>query len=899
MHAIGILALLFVLGGSASSPQQATDDRLLPADELATIARAYRKDEFANLGKLPFVEVHDPSRAIPNSVRGFLLREDVKSFTVLTLSYSLVHVPKPPSKWAGSYHKRDLVAFSSGFLADKRGMPNFINSPQTTEYSSYRRDPVAALLLALACDAQGYDSQGQQGLARQLLECSLLEFREKFDPSVESAAFGKLVLQQLRKRDYDSVMNDLFIKEVPLERALRSLEDFGRRFPNVDSVMVQKRIKAYRSLLADNEAREKRIEAVGEQVDQPDQAVISPIDELIGELRNEDRDSWPQWWHGFDAAYEPADLLVIQHGYAAVPSLIGALNDTRLTRAGLFRRPERRWTVLTVADFADRILCVLSGTPVEGRPLFSQLSEIRRVEVANAHRNWFASVQSKEEMQLAMAALAAGEGDRFYLLKRIIAREPSASFRAISVALAHKMSPQDREQVFEHLALIPADSPVPLLLDQFRSSTEPKVRIRAAELLLRQKNAEGIQAVISHWQSLLQQSSRSQPQEAADLAKTLLASGQLELAQVVSTELQHAPFAVHAAVLESLASEPNIGRLTGQPVAAIGCGNFGTPDTLEPSPDELELANLRAVHTAILKTYLNDTTDLPGSCGKWNGIHLSTRRLCDIAAYALVRITPGEFDFDVTAPLSVRDRQLDLIATNPPATSLHQPFVLSRPLVAVPFVEAKFEKLVGAFVRANPEDEGQLLREIELQEPQSVTRLMSEASGLPPESHKRQMLLHAARRMATTVETIVIPQDSLPLSQSNKERLTGFLGRPLDPKELSHFLSDRANGYFEDSWAFCLDIHRSEQGGIEMVFRQLGPDQLAAHQRGNPPVLQSKGYFKCELLGSFCSGFSEGTYVERNAESNLTEMISEFIDLPLSQRGETRIVVVGSPSRGP
>src|SRR5262249_28380439 len=136
--------------------------------------------------------------------------------------------------------------------------------------------------------------------------------------------------------------------------------------------------------------------------------------------------------------------------------------------------------------------------------------------------------------------------------------------------------------------------------------------------------------------------------ESAYVAGFLASSGEADAIKALAKDFRKRPVNLRMMVIQGFGSSGSL--------SDFATGNSGLPRSGEKAArDKL---NLRAAIEELLIAELDDTDELVGMSGTWDGKGFSDPRLCDVAGHVLNRREPDLYPFDLAAPLSLRDRAI-------------------------------------------------------------------------------------------------------------------------------------------------------------------------------------------------------------------------------------------------
>ncbi|MEO6786585.1 MAG: hypothetical protein ABI318_10670 [Chthoniobacteraceae bacterium] len=337
----------------------------------------------------------------------------------------------------------------------------------------------------------------------------------------------------------------------------------------------------------------------------------------------------------------PAQQL-LSLGHAAVPALIEALSDTRLTRTLQYSNfqptlPE----VITVADCAEEILERISGrsfwwervsakggaergTPADGRP---------------AVEKWWRDLNERGENAGMAEAIRRGDQSSWEQARRLFARDPAAAAAALPAGIGNAQTPWIRVTLVEQLARVPGDGALTFLRGEMAHGRWVQSRVAAARVLHRRGGEEAVTAMLGEWRRWepVPGAQRHSADDTADsLADFLIAIGRADGVRALAARFDEVPIAVRVMILEKFQrGHDSVSELARfEPPWALG---------EQPSLRAAKLAAedflLRALDDRSLDTEMN----YGGGTGpSWQA------RVCDHAAGALLSmrnhrwIGPGE-----------------------------------------------------------------------------------------------------------------------------------------------------------------------------------------------------------------------------------------------------------------
>lgn len=377
-----------------------------------------------------------------------------------------------------------------------------------------------------------------------------------------------------------------------------------------------------------------------------EQVAALPIDgqvqEWIYRLRDQASQpmSNPGWCNVVSShgeAKTPADHLV-RIGLPAVPQLIKALSDFRMTRSSQSAWGDRRpGSVLLVADCARQILSAISGRPLTLRDTRTQFSLRAKADSGSAvlARAWWQEVQLKGARQVLIDDLASGSFSPRPLCVKLEAKYPDAIADAL-VAGASLADARFETEFIDELNAVKSDAANQLLLKKMRGAKELARRVAAATLLWERNFPESMTAMLEEWRQIRKDAS-SQPAGRSELTRFLCRSGSPEAIQGIATEWDAVSPFLRYQIISYLAE-----RMTNSSPSPI--------PRVEYTPQEVS-----ALIPLLIRS-LTDVSQHESFRGQMNRELILCPRVCDYALWVLHKISPADYPFSP----AIGRAQLDL-----------------------------------------------------------------------------------------------------------------------------------------------------------------------------------------------------------------------------------------------
>jgi hypothetical protein len=808
---------------------------------------------FPDIRRLPFVRVQlgcfDPGADDPVKVYkfGFLLEDKGNTFKILGTDTAItVHERTAPDEQEHlriDYEPADLikhVTLPSNPNDWRERRMRMMIVQQEMEQPAPASSETTQLFLAWACSRRGY-TELSANLFKQLHKANAAERREVelFVPSlaVESFYNGRISPSPAPASPkiptlQEQVANNL--AHVEMSRAFFAFRD--RKMSRAELLPLFAHIvKHYPGTPVHAQACETALQlksmveediARAAQKQRPPFEKLSPkeqLAELVYLLRDQtgvtdERGQCAILGHDQNS---PASKLAAK-GYAAVPLLLAALEDRRLTRAVPPMQHNRyssftysQFSVLTVADCAEAILKQLAGISIYDEPLTNStyamaLSTQERMPEAlprAVFSAWYADLRVKGEKRLLIEATARGDQDSLEQGRRLVERYPSDALPAlIAGARSGKIY---RKAFVEAICLITGDPATAFLLTEVKEGPFD-CRYVAAEGLQERNRPEGLAAMIAEWQDQnprlysLSHDERTSQRNYSQLALFLANSGQAEGIAALARNLHKRPIDLRINIIRMMADE---------------VGNQG------PIGDKLQ-----AAMEALLVSCLDDAeerfADTVSDFRRGRELTIESR-ICDMAAQTLSEIWPAKYSFDnITAPANRNIRIVELkniwrLANKLPALPVPQPRTFAR--VPAKIVNPLLENYLQATDAAQKR---QALDEIEKLGVGAFWAVLDYRDSLIDTGKQHRDLVDGlAKKIACTIVDVDFAVGSLQPDAALRQRLEALKNRPLDSNHFVQAVEAAVKTLPADVHALHLTAMRSGDGtGITLVVDLLSRD---------------------------------------------------------------------------
>ncbi len=792
-------------------------DSLLPAKSAAALA-AERRQAFAwadTLGwpdvkqrKFVRVATGEPGGDKVNPTisydYGFLIEDREGSFKVFTVGWLRTREyertpPRTPPHKRVDHEPADLDEYAGSALKDR----NLLDG-------GYRPGQNSFFFLAWACSRRGLDRRAAE----------LYDFANTLNRWEDEQHYGQrhvdsglsyrlLTLQQkVARRLGEEAFRDAFNAFTDDGRRMDSrqqfltrMEQIVARFPDARRYRdAEKTVEMLRQMIKEDQEHEHRRRG-GPPLEKL--ARKEQIAELVFQLR--DQIGWYAW------GSDPPDLFnnlrskkdtpahrLVAVGYDAVPQLIEALEDRRLTRAGVGEVARHDPTrALTVGECAEKILCRIAGLSFRGRiyskpdPQRPYLTpeELTRAEI----KAWHQQLQVKGERQLLVEATERGDADSPEQAARLVRRHPQGCLPALVKGARVARDSAVRAKLLGVAGEVPGEEAVQCLLGLLKSEPLAEVRLAVAKSLHARNRPEGLAAMIAEWHA-------SGP--ATKAGKTALSEDNLQgIAEFLASSGE--PEAVAALTRDH---DRRSARQRYLCIRSLDCKrNQRVFSATQPQHDPADKnGKLRSAIEGLLVHALDDH-DL---CFRY----VSAPRLADVAGVTLNELDPSRYAFSHGATLIERDvqivkmknvwRQANKLAALPLPRARRQPAAVPaeqlRPLLdrflkgpALPGEprEVQMTGLIPGVVvtrKLPPSRPGQdAIEQLGLK---AVTGVLQRLDATRDPS-ERKLLDGLAKKLACTVTDVEFAATSIKPNAAIVKHLEEMKGTPFHPKSFIQSLA--------------------------------------------------------------------------------------------------------------
>ncbi|MDB5384705.1 MAG: hypothetical protein JWM11_351 [Planctomycetaceae bacterium] len=582
--------------------------------------------------------------------RGFLLSQAGETFTVLLLDLTTRTFTKsrPGAKERErvGFEEQSLSEFAAFHLQAIRAAfdPKAENSQRASEDPLSERATV--FVLAWACARKG---QGK-------LAVELYDQSTKMDNWRDTESFVTLrpaLAKDIAHAEMWRGMLQFRDTAVPRESLLPVFENIVKNFRESEHRARARIIAMHLKKMVQEDRKHVEQRKTGkpiEELPQPEQ-----IAELIFQLRNQ---SGFQEWR-----YESCDIFstndrnqdspahrLVEKGYDAIPQLIEALDDARLTRfVGCFDGSCCPHTVLSVSDCAEQIISRIAGFPFyEAKSPFDRMYEVGEApSVKQKVADWHAKVRLQGEQRLLLEEIEAGQERAGYLAQRLVEKYPEVALPALIAGARQAKKPWVRAELVRRADQLKGDGPLVFLLEELKSGPTRLSRLEAAKAVHRRGRPEGVAAMIVEWNQDREKPNVAVNERGFDLARFLVACGKVEAIEALAQNLKDRPIAIKLAIVSAFGTSRNFFR-------SLTASNDG-PQAIQLLAGK-DHQDLRLAVVKLLLAALDDLDHWNETKANGDGTRVLNPRVCDVAGQVLNDLDPTHYPFVIASTAEDFDR---------------------------------------------------------------------------------------------------------------------------------------------------------------------------------------------------------------------------------------------------
>lgn len=651
---------------------------------------------------------HVPGFAASPCREGFLVNDDNEQFTILTLDLFLLTLHKPdentPIYRQFSYKELDLREFAQRYPS-----ADTVDKGGDTFSSRYPllENRAQAFVLAWACYRNGHKK-----LATELCGEALTSetFRTipygstpmggSWDHAAREKAKGDLT--GLLQKDIGHALtwravvafDDLSVSRPELLKKFETIVKHCRK--SRTRRLAKETVNILQQMIREDAAHSKKPHVPFEQMSSEDR-----IADLIFHLRNQNgkQYGYPGVLYVLDDPRtddNPAEQL-LEIGYDAVPQLIEALEDYRLTRSVSCHRPYYfSHHVYRVNDCALEIIELIARRSFYGRSYVEHLSkdggvrndsrdwgsdtnvssEQKTAVIRKEIEFWWRQLQSKGEKQLLIDA--AGKGGRLVTGQAalLVEKYPAAAAEPLIEGARHCEEDYIRSRFIQLLGKLDVKKTESFFYEQIKEKYFPRSRIEAVRILYDLGKLDVLATILKAWEQLLIEREDPPAPPPGDERTGAANPAYMEYMAGLSDGTMYsyiedglrniAQFLVDSEVTEAIA-------VLGKDMQQLSI--YQREEIIEHIGDKIGQIKKRLDkeellyqedlgHTALpalerlLVSSLHDTEVREGLSAYQYGKDYKDPRICDIAALTLWCHFADKYEFDIESPQSIRDKQI-------------------------------------------------------------------------------------------------------------------------------------------------------------------------------------------------------------------------------------------------
>lgn len=571
-------------------------------------------------------------------IYGFLLSQDSNSFNVLALDLREQAFQRTPPN-TPEYERQDYEVVDLAQNAERYF--RFLKHPEGDKdlrerlAGGYFNDRASLFVMAWGCWKNGL-IQLAQSLYEQAQTIEKPEDNSRKQPE----------MRELLEKDFGHGMiwvttlaagENLSVSRLEL---LKRFERISKYCPGSEYAEQAGRLVKIlkRMILEDESHRAKPLENI---------SIEEKVSELIYQLREQ---------HGFQISQpgscdifrdprgeeSPAHQLV-KIGLPAVPQLIKALDDERLTRSMEFGR--NFYFSHYILRNGDAALAILERI---ARRSFCDSSRdecsLRMVKEVGHTRDqamaWWQDMRAKGEPKLLEESVAGDEGT-LGQARLLSSKYPAAALPAIWHGIQNASKEWHRTGLVEVMGEIPGDAPVPFLLQEMKSSPFLDARVAAAHAIFQRGRPEAVPAMIQEWQQRLESDNYL---ELESLSRFLAWCDRSEAVRALASNILSRSIKLRSNMIEAFDDKSML--------------NIFANDSLKKAIPQNGLDGLsKPVRAEIEKFLITELEDIDETDDQLGMIYPFEQRLCDKAGAILSKHWPDKYRFDASSSQKMRELQ--------------------------------------------------------------------------------------------------------------------------------------------------------------------------------------------------------------------------------------------------
>lgn len=484
----------------------------------------------------------------------------------------------------------------------------------------------------------------------------------------------------------------------------------------------------------------------------------------------------------------PAHQLVAM-GYDAVPQLIEALTDVRLTRTvGFWRNFTYSHYVVRNGDAALDILSRISnqGFWSGSYTAASMVKDGEQKETQERARAWWAEFQAKGERKFLIDAVIRADGNSSSAARVLLEKHPDDALAAIVKGLENCGDKGPRFWFVQLLAHdVPGKAQEPVLLREMKDGPTIDIRLTAAWWLVRHGHAEAVDAMAADWKVV-----RALPPwestSVSNFANFFLYAGTDPAIECLTRGFEACPRQVRVEMLQDL----NVRAPRHESWPPLGPRGEGLLEEF-------------------LVRQMGDEREAGFSSSTGNR-SVDDARIADLAADRLAEMWGDSDAFDFYALMHERDRQIHSLTNRwrkkRGLDPVPDPHAQPGPLLPLEKSRALIQDWRDA---SSPESRAQA-EEAMLKAGLALFPAVREAMA----TEKDKTLEPVARRLAIIVCEVRLRPPNATVGSRYRLRLDGLVGKPLTSAAMIRVLEGAPSEFSEGIQAVLVTVHRigNDQG---------------------------------------------------------------------------------------
>jgi hypothetical protein len=520
------------------------------------------------------------------------------------------------------------------------------------------------------------------------------------------------------------------------------------------------------------------------------------IAELIFQLREQNGHQFMQpgacdifgdFFDDEDKKTTPAHRLVA-FGEKAIPQLIEALEDERLTRSVEYHRNFHfSHEVMRVGDCAAQILNRITDWDFGEHRVYTGKAVGSRAKA----QAWWKEFQEKGEKQMLIEATQKGDRNGVLRVDRLVKKYPEAALAAIAVGARNADDDWHRAHFIRTARRLKGADTVTFLREELNGPFQ-RSRLAAAEALRDLGDDAGMDAMIREWQEAW----RGNPPDAYEKTSSLISffvwSGSPKALQLLATDLRLRPLEMRLQVVQTLEGK-------------------------ERRPDKDKPPEVQLIVERILIDFLDDVQERRGMSSRVGKQCIYDPRICDFAAFALSERWDKQQLFNLSASPRNRDRQIIEIKNIWLKKNGKDPLPAARKVARAP--EKQVIVLLDGMRAAKANDDRQAaLKALESIGLPALPAMRETLGKLPTDHGARADLAALASRLAFRVAAVRFAGDETETTEEIRTRVATMRGKTLTEQDFLELCVVLLEGLPPEARGYQIDFERpGDDTGAEMV----------------------------------------------------------------------------------